>query len=288
MSNERKRAGLGAKGGVFLVLVLIALLVLKSMAVVVPAGARGVLFDRFRGGVQREVVLGEGLSLVNPLATNVVLISVRQQTYTMSDEITEGQVRGADGIQAKSMDGQIVRVEASVRFQVAPERAADVYAQVGEGYVSQVLLPAIRSITQNTIGEYPVARIYSAEREAIARECSDKLRQEMEPQGLIIHEFLLRDVTFSPEYTSAIENKQIEQQSAQRKEFELRVAQEEAKRRRILAEGEAEANRIRGAALRVNPRVIQYEYLRKVAPNVEALVVDEATLRRGAIATPKP
>ncbi|MBI2299404.1 MAG: hypothetical protein HYU66_10765 [Armatimonadetes bacterium] len=99
-------------------------------------------------------------------------------------------------------------------------------------------------------------------------------------------EFLLRNIEFSPEYAAAIENKQIEQQNSQRMRYEVEVATKEAQRRRIQAEGEAKANEIRGAALRVNPAVVRYNYVRKVAPNVKALLIDKEDLATGGVGTP--
>jgi hypothetical protein len=49
----------------------------------------------------------------------------------------------------------------------------------------------------------------------------------------------------------------------------------------IQAEGEAESLRLQGQALRANPLTLQYEYARKVAPAVQAIVTEKATTPPG-------
>ena len=52
----------------------------------------------------------------------------------------------------------------------------------------------------------------------------------------------------------------------------------EKKRKIIEAEGDAEAIRLRGKALAENPKLIQYEYVQKLSPNVQAVITDQSTI----------
>ena len=271
---------------VFLAGVFVALILAKSAARVVPVGHRGVIFDRIRGGVQTEHVLHEGLNFVNPFTTSVILFDVRSQTHTMSNAAQEGQVEGADGITIKSFDGQNVDIDVSIRYSIDPERVAILYQTLGTEYVAKVLLPTVRSAVRDVFSEYPADDIYSAKREEIATELEELVRKEVLDRGILVDELLLRNIQFTPEYFAAIENKQIEQQAALRKQYELEIAGKEAEVARISAEGEAKANDIRGEALRANPKVIQYDYVRKMAPNVSALVVSEKDLKQGTVTAP--
>jgi regulator of protease activity HflC (stomatin/prohibitin superfamily) len=219
------------------------------------------------------------MSLVNPVTTTVVPISIRAHTYTMSNAETEGQVRGRDGIEAKTKDGQIVNCDVTLRYAVDPTKAATLYRDVGLEFVAKLVLPTIRSAVRDAAAQYPVDVVYSEKREELARALTATISARLAPRGLVVEEFLLRNISFTPEYAQAIESKQIEQQNAFRKQYELAVAAKEADRQRIAAEGDAQANDIRGGALRADPRVIQYEYLRKVAPNVKAVVLESGEVR---------
>lgn len=279
---NRAKAG----GIVVLIVVVVALATLKSTAVVVPPGYRGVVFNSIRGGIQ-QTVLHEGLNLVNPVTSKVTLLDVRTQTYTMSNAADEGQVQGRDGIEAKTQDGQRVEVDVSLRYHVDPDKAVDVYRNLGADYEAKLVLPTIRSAVRNIFSEYPVDAVYSEQRQVISDELTKDIAKTLTVRGLLVDEFLLRNINFSPEYAAAIENKQIEQQNDQRKRHEVEIAKKEAEKQRIEAAGEAESNDIRGAALRVNPKVIQYDYVRKVAPNVQVMVVDKDEIMR-SVPTAKP
>ncbi|MCZ7599278.1 MAG: prohibitin family protein [Gammaproteobacteria bacterium] len=279
---------IGPRYGRYVVLgvLLLALLLAKSAARVVPVGHRGVVFDRLRGGVQTQHVLREGLNFVNPFTTSLILFDVRSQTWTMSNARDEGQVQGADGITIKSNDGQNVDIDVSIRYRLDPAQVAVLYQTVGTDYVAKIVLPTVRSAVRDVLSEYPADDIYSEKREEIALALDDLVRQELRGRGVQVDELLLRNIQFTPEYFAAIENKQIEQQAALRKGYELEIAKAEAQVRRIEAEGEAKSNDIRGEALRANPKVIQYDYVRKAAPNVQALVVGEQDLKRGPVQAP--
>ena len=48
----------------------------------------------------------------------------------------------------------------------------------------------------------------------------------------------------------------------------------EKQRKIIDAEGEAQSIKLRGDALAKNPMLIQYEYVQKIAPNVQTIITD--------------
>jgi regulator of protease activity HflC (stomatin/prohibitin superfamily) len=103
------------------------------------------------------------------------------------------------------------------------------------------------------------------------------LREQLGEKGLVVDRFLLRDITFSPEFVAAIESKQVAvEQQAQ--------ASYEAERQRVLAQGDADAAIIRangqaeslkliGAALAQNKDLTIYHYVEKLAPNVRVMLV---------------
>jgi regulator of protease activity HflC (stomatin/prohibitin superfamily) len=95
---------------------------------------------------------------------------------------------------------------------------------------------------------------------------------------------LLRNISFSPEYATAVEQKQIAQQNAERAKFLVQQQEQEAARVRVeaqgvrdaaitRAEGEAKALQLVADALRNNPDLIQYTYVQKIAPNISVIVL---------------
>jgi regulator of protease activity HflC (stomatin/prohibitin superfamily) len=250
--------------------VLFVLFLIFRPYVIVPAGQRAVVFSLTTGVLEKE--LGEGFNVLVPVIQEPFLYDVRTRTYSMSRVHWEGEVPGDDSLAALTADGQTVAVDISVRFRPDAENVWRLHKEVGTDYVNKVLRPEIRSQTRAAISEFPVTEVYSAERQAVEDRIESRLRESLERTYLKIDEVLLRDIRFSPAFATSIENKQIAQQNAQRMEYVLEKTQKEREQRIIEAEGEAQAIELKGRAVAENARVVQYDYVRKVAPNVRTII----------------
>ena len=261
-------------------IVLVAFFVFRPF-VIVPAGARAVVFSYTSGVWEKQY--GEGIHLLLPIVHQPLLYDVRTQTYSMSRVHWEGEVRGDDSLTALTADGQTVSVDITVRFRLDPENVWRLHKEVGTDYVNKILRPEIRSQTRVTISEFPVTEVYSASRQAVEDRIQAQLRESLQRTYLIVDEVLLRDIQFSAAFAKAIENKQIAEQNAQRMEYVLERTEKEREQRVIEAEGEAQAIELKGRAVAENARVVQYDYVRKIAPNVGTIISDGKSL-----ATPLP
>jgi len=252
------------------------LIFLNSSVVIVGAGQRGVVFN-IGSGVQPES-LGEGMHFILPFVQHVTLYDVRTETYTMSKIHWEGEVKGDDSLSALTSDGQNIYLDISVRFHLIPDRVWELHQKVGKDYISKIIRPEIRSVARLTVSEYPVTDVYTGKRQDIENRLETKLRKSLESNAIAIDEVLLRNVEFSPAYHAAIEQKQIAQQDAERMRYVLEKARLEKQQKIIEADGESRALRLKAQALAVNQKLIQYEYARKVAPNVRAIITDGRNL----------
>lgn len=258
---------LGCSLGVLLVLFLI-----MNPFVTVGAGERAVLFSLRGGTLSRQ--LGEGTHIIVPFVQRPVFYDVRTQTYTMSATHWEGEVKGEDALTALTSDGQVVTIEISVRYHPDPDQIFRLHQRVGQDYANKIIRPEVRSHTRVAIAEYPVKDVYSAERELIEKKISDRLSTSLKQNDIILDEVLLRDVQFSGAFATAIEQKQIAQQNAQRMQYVLQKAAKEKQQKILEAQGDARSIQLRGRAIAQNARIVQYEYARKVAPNVSAIITD--------------
>ena len=252
--------------------VLILALVLFNPFVTVPAGERGVVFSLSGGTLNRQ--LGEGIHFVVPFVQSVVLYDVRTQTYTMSATQWEGEVKGDDSLTALTSDGQSVKVDLSVRYHPDPTKVANLHQAIGPDYVDKVIRPNARSQTRVVFAEYPVSDVYAAKREDIERRIADGMRKSLAQSDIILDEVLLRDLRFSDAYAAAIEQKQIAQQNSQRMNYVLNKAEIEKQIQILQARGDARAIELKGKAIAQNSKITQYEYARKIAPNVGAIITD--------------
>lgn len=255
------------------------LLQVLSSFVLVGAGERAVIFNRFSGTQRGQ--LGEGLHLVIPWVQTPQKYDVRSQTYTMSGSNTEANSsvgNANDALLALTADGLPVTLEMSVRFHIDPDKVWKLHQNIGLNYVEKIVRPQTRSHVRMVIAQYPVVDVYGSRRAKIIEQINVRLRRLFAENDIILDEALLRDVSFSTQFQQAIEQKQVAQQDVQRMTFVLQQADKERRRKIIEAEGEAESIRLKAQALSQNPQLVQYEYVKNLPDNVRTIVTDGRTI----------
>lgn len=258
------------------IIVVIVLIFMFKIYIVVDPGEKAVIFNKATGNLR--VTPNEGFYFLVPLIEEPTVYDMRARTYTMSIAQLEGEIRGDDSLQALTADGQTVLVDISVRYHPDGDNLDKLHRRIGVDYVNKVLRPQVRSIVRMAVSEYPVLDVYSGKRQLIQNQIEKSMRESFKKSFIICEEMLLRNIQFSREFQQAIENKQIAQQEAQRMKYVLEKQELEKKRKIIEAEGDAESLRLKGKALADNPGLIQYEYVKLLAPNIQAIVTDQNTI----------
>jgi regulator of protease activity HflC (stomatin/prohibitin superfamily) len=247
--------------------------------VLVGAGERAVIFNRFSGVQPGQ--LGEGLHFVLPWVQTPEKYDIKTQTYTMSgskDESNPSVGDANDALQALTADGLPVALEMSVRFHIDPERVWKLHQNIGPMYVEKIIRPQTRSHVRMVIAQYPVIDVYGGRRAKIIEQINARLLRLFAQNDIILDEALLRDVSFSTQFQQAIEQKQVAQQDVQRMTFVLDQADKERRRKIIEAEGEAASIRLKAAALAKNPQLVQYEYVKNLPDNVRTIITDNRAI----------
>ena len=240
-----------------------ALIILLSTFKVIPAGHVGVatLFGR----VQSRA-LPEGLNFINPLL-DVTLMSTQVQ-------------RRSAKYDAASKDLQAVHVEMVLNYRLIPERAPEVYQRIGVDFPSVIIDPAAQEVLKANTALHNAAEILQ-QRQVMKSDVQKDLTAWLGKYGVEMKEAALANIRFDPAYEKAIEAKQIEEQKAEQKRYELIQAQRQAEivaaeakgkgdAAREEAKGVAEALRIKGeaeaaynarVAASLTPVLIQQQYL---------------------------
>lgn len=268
---------------------------LSAGLVFIQPEERGVVISAVAPEGYREQALQPGLNWIIPFLENVIRYNISRQTYTMSIAPAEGEVIGDDSILARTSDGQEVKVDASVIFAVDPSEVVQVHIDWQERYTAELVRPVARGIIRDAIAQYRVEEVYSSRR----AEMAERIRMEMEAKlaenGLTLADFVLRNITFSPEYAASVEQKQIAEQLAQQARFVVEQRKQEAEQARqvaqgqadsvvIQAQGQAEARIIQAdaeaQALQViatsvadNPDLLQYLSILKINPAVQVMLL---------------
>jgi len=281
---QRREAKFSATIVIVLLVGGLALNTLGAGLVFIQPQERGVVISALSGTGYRPAALGPGLHWIVPYAENVVRYSISNQTYTMSAAKTEGKVQGDDSVSARTADGQLVYFDASVIYAANPDKIVKLHIQWQGRYEDEFVRPRARSLIYNRAAQFTVEQIYGSKRTELQQTIQDEIRQDFEAQGLTLVQFLLRNISFSPEYAQAVEQKQIAQQNAERAKFLVQQQEQEAARLRVeaqgirdaaitRAEGESKALLLVADALRNNPDLIQYTYVQKIAPNISVIVL---------------
>jgi prohibitin 1 len=109
-------------------------------------------------------------------------------------------------------------------------------------------------------------------RERVSKEIKDSLQKRALEYSIILDDVSITDLQFSPEFTAAIESKQVAQQMAERAKFIVFKREEETKAAVLRAEGEAEAAKLVADAIsEYGPGLIAMRKIEAAAHIAESL-----------------
>ena len=154
------------------------------------------------------------------LAEQVVVYPIYWQTYTMSTEPFEGTKVGNDTISARSSDGQAVYLDSSILFRIDPNEAIRVHIDFQDRYIDDFVRPIMRGVIRTEVSQFTVDEINSSKRKDLETNLEEILRQEFSLKGFVLDKFLLRNIAFSDQYATAIEQKQVAEQARIQREYE--------------------------------------------------------------------
>jgi regulator of protease activity HflC (stomatin/prohibitin superfamily) len=285
------KRGAGIIIGAFVIAILLT--TLSAGLVFINPDQRGVVISALQPAGYRADALTPGLHFVVPFAENVIFYPISKQTYTMSIAPSEGAVTGDDSITARTADGQQVSVDASVIYEIDPLKVTQIHIQWQNRYTDDLVRPLARGVIRDTISQYNVEQVVTSKRVEMTQAISDGLEVQFKENGLILIDFILRNITFTPEYAASVEQKQIAEQQAQQAAYTVQQKEQEAEQARQVAKGqadasviiaqgnadariiqakaEAEALQLIAGALNNNPDLLTYQYITKLSPNVQVM-----------------
>ena len=224
------------KGGIFLIIVAVAVVILFSKSTVtIGPGEGGVLFETLGDGINTEKTYGEGFQIVAPW-NRMIVLKVRQQS--ISDEMNVLSVNGLE-----------VKVNGTIWYEPEFVNLGSLVKTKGEDYERELLDPAINAAARSVVGRYTPEQLYSSKRDVIEQEILDEIQIVLKDQFLSVTRVLVEDVKLPSTIRIAIETKLKQEQESLEYEFRLTKAKKEAQRQKIDAEGKAIANKILSASL---------------------------------------
>ena len=256
---------------------------------------RGVVISAVAPDGYRKEPLDPGLRWIIPYFESVERYPISRQTYTMSSMTMEGQVQGDDSVSARTSDGQEIIMDASVIYAANPDTVVQLHIDWQRRYVDELVRPLARGVIRDAVAQFGVEEVYSTKRTEMTIMIDTALAIKLGENGLDLVDFVLRNITFSPEYAESVEQKQIAEQKAQQAAFVVDQRRQEAEQARQVAEGKADAVVIEaegGAKARIigaqaeaealqlisivllqNPDLLTYRYIEELTPKIQAMLL---------------
>lgn len=254
---------------------LMAVTAVWSSLVLIEAGYHGVVFhlgEGVKGGT-----LGEGIHFLLPVLNHLTLYDVRSRVYhvrSLSQPPQRSQAQPQDHmLWTPTADGLKVGLDLSVRYRLDPTRLPELHRRVGPQFEETVVHPIVWNVTRLVASEYSLLDVYGKQRNEIQRQAFDRVQALFARDGLICEALLLRDVVLTKDFEKTVVAKMIAEQRVQETTFEVDQAGLRAQVHVIEAQGEAQALDLVTRAIRDQPLLLQYLWIKSLPEKVKIMVV---------------
>ena len=176
---------------------------------------------RVRFGKIIDSNLSEGFNLKIPYIEKIVKVNIKVQKVEIDT-------------MAASKDLQDIDIVIAVNYRVEGDSASNLYRTVGNNYENVVLQPAIQESVKSVISKYTAEEVVTSRTE-VSDNSLKELQEKVLKYGITIESFNIINLTFSEEYSNAIEEKQVAEQK-------LSTAKLEAEAKIVSAEATKKAN----------------------------------------------
>ncbi|MEL7071581.1 MAG: prohibitin family protein [Cyanobacteria bacterium J06634_6] len=204
-------------------------LILASSFVIINPGQAGVLSVL---GKAQDGVLLEGIHLKPPFVSFVDIYDITVQKFEVPAE-------------SSTKDLQDLKARFAINFRLDPLEMVEIRRK--QGSLSNIVNKIIAPQTQESFKVAAARRTVEqaiTQRALLKEDFDNALAKRLDKYGINVLDTSVVDLTFSPEFSRAVEEKQIAEQRAQRAVYVAQEAEQEATAEINRAKGRAEAQRL--------------------------------------------
>ncbi len=217
--------------------ILAAILVLVGLNsfVVINPGQAGVLSIL---GKAQDGALLEGLHFKPPFISNVDIYDVTVQKFEVP-------------AQSSTKDLQDLSASFAINFRLDPIEVVNIRRTQGslQNIVAKIIAPQTQESFKIAAARRTVEQAIT-QRSELKEDFDNALNSRLEKYGIIVLDTSVVDLNFSPEFSKAVEEKQIAEQRAQRAVYIAQEAEQQAQADINRAKGKAEAQRLLAETLK--------------------------------------
>ncbi|BAZ81508.1 MAG: prohibitin family protein [Sphaerospermopsis sp.] len=213
---------------------IIVILGLNSFVIINP-GQAGVISIL---GKARDGALTEGIHIKPPFISVIDVYDLTVQKFEVPAE-------------SSTKDLQNLTARFAINFRLDPIQVVQVRRKQGtlENIVSKIIAPQTQEAFKIAAAKRTVEEAIT-KRSELKEDFDTALGDRLDKYGIIVLDTSVVDLTFSPEFARAVEEKQIAEQRAQRAVYIAREAEQEAQAEINRAKGKAEAQRLLAETLK--------------------------------------
>lgn len=217
------------------ILAAIIVFIAFNSFVIINPGQAGVLSIL---GKAQDGALLEGLHFKPPLVSNVDVYDVTVQKFEVP-------------AQSSTKDLQDLSASFAINFRLDPVQVVQIRRTQGtlQNIVAKIIAPQTQESFKIAAARRTVEQAIT-QRSELKEDFDNALNSRLEKYGIIVLDTSVVDLTFSPEFARAVEEKQIAEQRAQRAVYIAQEAEQQAQADINRAKGKAEAQRLLAETLK--------------------------------------